>query len=85
MEASARGLWQSALRVEELTNCAWDISGAITPEWKRGRLPVLQIPADMQKNDTEEAIPLLPWFEAVLHETPESRRTGWVFIYFPNP
>jgi integrase len=33
----------------------------------------------MQKNNTEEEIPLLPWFETVLLETPEDRRTGWVF------
>jgi len=42
-------------------------------------LPVLDIPAAMQKNDTEENIPLLPWFEAVLAETPAERRKGWVF------
>jgi len=33
----------------------------------------------MKKNDTEESIPLLPWFEAVLLETPLEKRTGWVF------
>ena len=33
----------------------------------------------MQKNDTEEEIPLLPWFEKVLLETAECERTGWVF------
>jgi integrase len=33
----------------------------------------------MQKNAAEEAIPLLPWFEAVLQETSDDRRTGWVF------
>ncbi len=33
----------------------------------------------MQKNDTEESIPLLPQFEAVILETPADKRTGWVF------
>ena len=74
-----RGLWQSALRIDELMHVSWDIPGTIQPEWKRGRLPVLRIPDDMQKNATEEAIPLLPWFESLLVETPEEDRTGWVF------
>lgn len=33
----------------------------------------------MQKNDTEENIPLLPWFEALLLQTPTDQRRGWVF------
>ena len=33
----------------------------------------------MQKNDTEESIPLLHWFEVVLLETPPDKRFGWVF------
>ena len=44
-----------------------------------GTTTSLEIPATMQKNDTEESIPLLPWFEAVLLETPVEKRTGWVF------
>lgn len=74
-----RGLWESALRLDELMHVSWDIPGTIRPVWKDGQLPVLDIPAALQKNDTEESIPLLPWFEAVLLETPPERRTGWVF------
>jgi integrase len=33
----------------------------------------------MQKNDTEERIPLLPWFEDLLNQTPVEGRKGWVF------
>ena len=33
----------------------------------------------MQKNDTEEDIPLLPWFEDVLCEVSKACRTGYVF------
>ncbi|MBC8876736.1 MAG: hypothetical protein H8E44_45485 [Planctomycetes bacterium] len=58
---------------------SWDIPGTIRPVCRRGALPVLDIPAAMQINDTEESIPLLPWFEAVLLETPLEDRTGWVF------
>lgn len=62
---------------------AWDKPGYITPEWRPGRHPVLQIPSAMQKNDTEEEIPLLPGFERLLLETPEDQRHGWVFNPLP--
>lgn len=74
-----RGLWESALRLDELMHMGWDVPKSICPVWEDGQLPVLNIPAALQKNDTEESIPLLPWFEAVLLETPPDKRTGWVF------
>lgn len=74
-----RGLWSSGLRLEELMNVSWDDENAIRPIWQKRRLPVLYIPATKQKNETEEAIPLLPWFENLLLETPEDARTGWIF------
>jgi len=73
------GLWESALRLEELMHVSWDIPGAIRPVWQEGKLPILEIPAAMQKNDMEESIPLLPWFETLLLETPVEERTGWIF------
>lgn len=74
-----RGLWESALRLSELMHVSWDQVGAIRPQWTEGKLPVLAIPAAMQKNDTDESIPLLPGFEGLLLEVPEKERTGWVF------
>jgi len=74
-----KGLWTSALRLEELMHVSWDKPGSIRPVWKRGPFPILEIPAAMQKNDTEENIPLLPWFETLLLETPVDQRHGWVF------
>jgi len=74
-----RGLWESALRLNELMHVSWDIPGTIRPVWEDGQRPVLEIPAIMQKNDTEESIPLLPWFEAVLLKTPPAERSGWAF------
>jgi integrase len=74
-----RGAWESALRLDELMHLHWSDEQSIVPLWKRGALPVLAIPAAMQKNDTEESIPLLPSFEALLLETPEAERFGWVF------
>jgi integrase len=74
-----RGLWTSALRLDELMHVSWDKPGTIRPLWQAGKHPVLDIPAAMQKNDTEESIPLHPWFEAVLQEIQEGQRSGWVF------
>lgn len=74
-----RGLWESALRIDELMHVSWDKQGTIRPIWGQGELPVLEILASMQKNDTHETIPILPGFEALLRETPESDREGWVF------
>ncbi len=71
-----RGLWESALRIEELMNVSWDHPGRIRPVWANGQHPVLEIPADMQKNGTHEVIPILPDFEALLLETPEKERKG---------
>lgn len=73
------GLWESALRLDELLHVSWDIPGTIRPVWMPGRLAVLDIPHEMQKNDTEEAIPLLPGFERLLLSVPVEDRTGWVF------
>ena len=74
-----RGCWASALRIEEAMNASWDIEGTIRPVWQSGRLPVLFIPAELQKNDTEESIPLLPWFEELLAEVRPADRQGWIF------
>ncbi len=74
-----RGLWESALRLDELMHVSWDVDGTIRPSWTKGQFPILEIPASMQKNDTEECIPLLPGFEAVLMETSADARHGWCF------
>ena len=73
------GLWESALRIDELMHVSWDEPGTIRPKWIEGKLPVLEIPAPMQKNDTEEDIPLLPAFEKLLLQIPKTVRTGWIF------
>ena len=73
------GLWESGLRVDEIMHVSWDIPNTIQPIWQKGRLPVLMIPEDMQKNATEEAIPLLPAFEAILLKTAEVTQSGWAF------
>ncbi|WP_161603423.1 tyrosine-type recombinase/integrase [Blastopirellula marina] len=74
-----RALWESALRLEELMHVSWNKPGTIRPVWETGKHPILDIPASMQKNDTDQTIPLLPGFEALLLKTPEANRTGWAF------
>lgn len=74
-----RGLWESALRINELMNVSWDKPGTIRPKWRDGIHSLLEIPAAMQKNNSDEEIPLLPGFEALLLETAPERRSGWVF------
>lgn len=73
------GLWESSLRLGELLHVHWTDANYILPVWRRGALPVLSIPSDMQKNETEESIPMLPGFETLLLETPKVQRTGWAF------
>ena len=73
------GIWESGLRIGEVMQVSWDDPNCIMPVWSRGSAPVLSIPASMQKNDTEESIPLVPGLERLLLETPESARSGWVF------
>ena len=74
-----RGLVASGLRLSELMNLSWDIQQTIRPDWRRGRLPTLWFPAYRQKRKRTEDIPLVPWFDELLQETPEGNRTGWVF------
>ena len=74
-----RGVVNSGLRLGELMNFSWDIPQTIQPRWGRGRLPVLWFPGYLQKNKKTETVPMVPWFEEFLHETPLDERTGWVF------
>ena len=57
----------------------WSDGRYIVPRWPADGLPELAIPSSMQKNDTEESIPMLPGLELLLDETPEREQFGWVF------
>lgn len=74
-----RGLVESGLRLDELMSLHWTDHNYIVPSWRKGYLPVLLIPAEMQKNYTEELIPMLPGFAELLKETPENHRFGFCF------
>lgn len=73
-----RTILYSGFRLEEVMNLHWSDRRFIVPEWSDGRQPVLVIPADKQKNETEEAIPMLPAFERLLLSAQEFERFGWV-------
>jgi len=74
-----RGLWESGLRLSEIFHVHWSDPKFIVPQWRDGEHPTLAIPAPMQKNATEESIPLLPGFERLLLRTPVDQRNGWAF------
>jgi len=74
-----RGSWESGLRLNEALHLSWDIDGTIMPVWPRYGHPYLLIPAGMQKSRKRSELPMTPDFVSLLHETPESGRTGWVF------
>lgn len=71
-----RGLRESGLRLDELH---WSDRRYIVPVWSDDSLPLLAIPTAMQKNDTEQSIPLIPGFEELLLETPDPEQFGWSF------
>jgi integrase len=74
-----RGLWESALRLDEAMSLSWDIPYTIRPVWHVAGFPSLLIPGEEQKNTEDDEIPLLPGFERLLLEVPEAERSGYVF------
>lgn len=74
-----RGLWESGLRLTEAMMVSWDSDDAITPIFPKSGLPVLHIPAKLQKNRKAQDVPTTPAFASLLMETGEEERTGWVF------
>lgn len=74
-----RGYWTSSLRKDELLSIHWTDAAKIQPVWPKEGFPYLAIPADQQKNDTEESIPMLPAFSDLLLSVPNEERTGFIF------
>src|SRR5436190_20520613 len=57
-----RGLWESGLRLTEALMVSWDADDAITPVFPKRGLPVLHIPAKLQKNRKAQDVPITPAF-----------------------
>ena len=67
------------MRLNEALTLAWDADEAITPVLTGKGLPYLHIPARMQKNRKAQDVPTTPAFAAMLMETSEGERTGFIF------
>ncbi|WP_145084751.1 tyrosine-type recombinase/integrase [Anatilimnocola aggregata] len=74
-----RGLWESGLRLSEAMSLHWTADGAILPHWRRSGLLLLHIPAKMQKNRKAQDVPTTPAFAAIIAQTSEADRSGWIF------
>lgn len=80
-----KGIWHSALRLEEALELHWTSEAKIRPIWVDDGLPLLRIPAAMQKNDSDDQIPMLPDFEKLITETAPGDRRGFIFDPLPLP
>lgn len=68
-------LWFSGLRLGEALNLHWDRIDRLHPLFGDGR-PMLRIPAEYEKGNTDRLIPLTPDFVEYLLQTPEADRRG---------
>ena len=74
-----RGLWTSGLRLTESLTLSWDdVPGSIVVDLS-GRRPMLRIPAEAQKSNRDETLPITPEFATLLLSVPERDRRGRVF------
>ena len=79
-----RGLWASGLRLSESLALRWDDApGAIVVELQ-GRRPLLRIPAEAEKGNTNRLLPMTPEFAELLASVPDDQRRGWVFTPLTN-
>jgi integrase len=74
-----RGLWLGGLRLGESLDLWWDRPEKIYPEFPKGGRPILRIPGELEKGNTDRMHPIAPEFALFLQNTPEQGRTGPVF------
>ncbi len=72
------GLWCSGLRLEESLELWWDRDDRLRVDLS-GELPMLRIPAELEKGHKDRVLPMAPEFAEFLSRTPENDRTGRVF------
>ena len=77
------GLWLSGLRLGEALDLRWDSDESLSVDFSRKR-PMLRIPGDCEKGNTDRLLPMTPDFAAFLLQTPEAERTGLVFPIMPR-
>jgi len=71
------GLWWSGLRLGEAVELTWDGDG-LRVEKSEGYF-MLRIPAESQKSNIEQLLPIAPEFAEMLEAVPVEERTGSVF------
>jgi integrase len=74
-----RGLWLSGLRLAESLELSWDRDDKLRVDLQPGELPMLRIPAALEKGNQDRLLPMAPEFAEFLQETPEAERSGYVF------
>jgi integrase len=74
-----RGLWTSGLRLSESLEMWWDREDRLLPTFPKKGRPMLRIPAELEKGNSDRLLPMAPEFAMFLLETPQSARSGSVF------
>ena len=84
-----RGLWWSGLRISEAVNLFWGGTEGLVVSGIDRQEPLLEIPAQQQKNNTTQSLPVAPEFVGILRQTPKDQRHGRVFklqgVTVPRP
>jgi integrase len=74
-----RGLWASGLRLTESMDLWWDRPDRLYPVFPKKGRPMLHVPGELEKGNSDRLLPIAPEFALFLMETPEAERTGPVF------
>jgi integrase len=74
-----KGLWASGLRLSESLGLSWDDSPDCITVDLSGRRPMFRIPAEAQKSNRDELLPMTPDFSELLQTVPATQRRGRVF------
>jgi len=78
------GLWWSGLRIGEAMQLHWDDLSKIRPIDLDSAAPMLMIPGEHEKGNTDRLLPMAPEFAEYLRETPLAERSGYVFDLKPR-
>jgi integrase len=74
-----RGLWVSGLRLTESMDLWWDRPDRLYPVFPKKGRPMLHVPGELEKGNSDRLLPIAPEFALFLAETPEDQRAGPVF------
>lgn len=74
-----RGLWLSSLRLDEALSLTWNDYERMRVDLE-GPFPAFIIPSYTEKGRQDRIVPIMPDFAALLRQTPEDQRTGFVFV-----